>query len=82
MTQSRHLALPPNLPPRLINREAAAAYVSLSPGSFDQMMEEGKMPKPKQLTARRSAWDVRELDVYVDNLPQVGDAGADDTSWD
>jgi predicted DNA-binding transcriptional regulator AlpA len=82
MTQPKRLALPPNLPPRLINREAAAAYVNLSPGSFDLMVEEGKMPKPKQLTGRRSAWDVRALDVCVDNLPQVGDTGPEDTSWD
>jgi predicted DNA-binding transcriptional regulator AlpA len=81
MTQSRQLALPPTLAPRLINREAAAAYVNLSPGSFDLMVEDGKMPKPKQLTGRRYAWDVRALDVCVDNLPQVGDSATDDT-WD
>jgi hypothetical protein len=80
MTQPRHLALPPTLAPRLINREAAAAYVNLSPGTFDIMVEGGKMPKPKQLTGTRRAWDVRALDVAVDHLPQVGGA-ADDDTW-
>jgi len=81
VTKPKFQALPPTLAPRLINREAAAAYVSLSPASFDLMVEEGKMPKPKQLTGRRHAWDVRALDLYVDHLPQVG-GDAPDTSWD
>ena len=66
---ARQLALPPNLPPRLISREAAAAYVSLSPNTFDTMVEEGWMPRPRRLGDRRKAWDVRDLDSAVDSLP-------------
>ena len=76
---TRQLALPPTLAPRLINREAAAAYVNVCPTTFDEMVKARKMPRPKQLTGRRQAWDVRELDVSVDHLPIVG--GADDESW-
>lgn len=78
---TRQVALPPTLPPRLINREAAAAYVNVCPNTFDGMVETSKMPKPKQLTSKRIAWDVRALDIAVDHLPQVGD-NADDTTWD
>ena len=78
---SRQLALPPTLAPRLINREAASAYVNLSPSTFDEMVKAGKMPKPKQLTGRRLAWDVRALDIAVDHLPIVG-ASAPDGTWD
>jgi predicted DNA-binding transcriptional regulator AlpA len=78
---TRQLALPPTLAPRLINREAAAAYVSLSPTTFDEMVKTGKMPSPKHLTGKRHAWDVRALDVAVDHLPQVG-APDDDDTWD
>ncbi len=74
---AKQLALPPNLPPRLISREAAAAYVSLSPNTFDAMVEEGQMPRPKRLGDRRKAWDVRELDQAIDSLPHSGeDEGA------
>jgi predicted DNA-binding transcriptional regulator AlpA len=72
--------LPPTLAPRLIGREAAAAYVNLSPNTFDEMVKAGKMPKPKVLTGRRKAWDVRALDISIDNLPTAG-AAPDDDTW-
>jgi hypothetical protein len=39
-------ALPPTLPPRLICREDAAAYVCVSPNTFDAMVADGRMPNP------------------------------------
>ena len=75
---SRQVALPPTLAPRLINRDAAAAYVNVSANTFDQMVAAGTMPKPKRLAGRRQAWDVRALDLAVDNLPTVG---GEDESW-
>jgi predicted DNA-binding transcriptional regulator AlpA len=77
---AQQLALPPSLAPRLINREAAAAYISVSPNMFDDMVEAKKMPKPKLLGGRRKAWDVRELDAAVDNLP-ADTAEFPDKSW-
>jgi predicted DNA-binding transcriptional regulator AlpA len=79
----KQAALPPTLAPRLITREAAAAYCCLSPTSFDVLVTAGKMPKPKILGPRRHAWDVRELDAAIDLLPTEGDdANTVDTSWD
>jgi predicted DNA-binding transcriptional regulator AlpA len=75
---ARQVALPPTLTPRLIGREAAAAYISVSPGLFDRMVEDGTMPRPRLLGGRRKGWDVRELDVAVDRLP-VEPGGEDDT---
>jgi predicted DNA-binding transcriptional regulator AlpA len=77
---ARQNALPPTLPPRLINREAAAAYVSISPNTFDQMVNDGRMPRPKLLCGRRHAWDVRALDGAIDNLPSQG-GDVIDHSW-
>jgi predicted DNA-binding transcriptional regulator AlpA len=75
-------ALPPTLPPRLINREAAAAYVNVSPNTFDQMVERGLMPRPRILFGRRRAWDIRELDIATDALPHDGDElVAADEGW-
>ena len=78
----RQTALPPMLAPRLVSREAAAAYVCVSPNTFDEMIEDGRMPRPKVLGGKRRAWDVRALDAAIDRLPiQDDDATADET-WD
>ena len=76
----RQDALPPSLGPRLISREAAAAYICVSPNTFDGMVREGRMPRPRRLSEHRRACDVRELDLAIDRLPFDGnDAGIDET---
>ena len=77
---TRQVTLPPTLPPRLIRREAAAEYVCVSPNTFEQMVENGVMPPAKLLGNRRKAWDVRELDAAVDQLP-VEVSGIADETW-
>jgi predicted DNA-binding transcriptional regulator AlpA len=76
---TRQVALPPSLAPRLINREAAAAYVCVSPNTFDRMVDEGQMPRPKRLRERRIAWDVRELDASIDQLSTEMTESRDET---
>jgi len=76
---TRQNALPPNLTPRLISREAAAAYVNVSPTTFDEMVKNGTMPKSRRLSGRRKAWDVRALDAAVDSLPFENN---DNDTWD
>jgi predicted DNA-binding transcriptional regulator AlpA len=78
---TRQAALPPTLAPRLIGRDAAAAYVSVSPTTFDQMVADGTMPKPRRIRERRVAWDVRSLDAAIDRLPVDGEDAASDDSW-
>lgn len=80
---ARQHALPPSLPPRLIGRDAAAAYVSVAPNTFDAMVRDGRMPKPRILTTGRKAWDLRLLDQAIDELPLDGeDACGDEQGWD
>ena len=84
---ARQAALPPTLPPRLIDREASAAYASVSPNTFDLLVTAGGMPKPRVIPGtRRLAWDVRELDVAIDALPHHGEehaTGVDaDVGWE
>jgi predicted DNA-binding transcriptional regulator AlpA len=76
---ARQNALPPTLAPRLISREGAAAYVNVSPTTFDEMVKDGRMPRPKRLGGRRKAWDVRALDTAVDALE---DCDNDNDTWD
>ena len=77
---ARQVALPHSLPPRLIGREAAAAYVSVSPTKFDEMVEDGRMPVPRLLGGRRRAWDVRSLDAAIDRLPLACEDS--DATWE
>jgi predicted DNA-binding transcriptional regulator AlpA len=72
-------ALPATLAPRLISRAAAAGYVNVAPATFDSMVKKGTMPKPRLLGGRRKAWDVRALDMAVDNLPVEDN---DNDTWD
>jgi excisionase family DNA binding protein len=76
-------ALPPNLPPRLISRSAAAEYVGVSVGTFDQMVEDGRMPRPKAVNSRL-LWDVRELDEAITALPHKDETNSSshETIWD
>ena len=72
-------ALPLSLPPRGLCREAAASYVGISPSKFDEMVEDGRMPRPKRIDARK-VWDRTALDSCFDALP-----GGDDEEgnpWD
>lgn len=78
---ARQIALPPTLPPRLVGRAAAAAYLSVSPAVFDEMVADGRMPRPKRLSPGRVAWDVKALDSAVDALPDTG-SNPIDASWE
>lgn len=69
--------LPPSLPPIGLSREVAAAYIDVSPSKFDEMVKDGRMPKPKRIDARR-VWDRQKLERAFAKLP--GDD--DDTELD
>ena len=69
-TQPRQSALPPSLPPRGLQRVAAAEYIGVSPTTFDEMVDDGRMPPPKAINRRR-VWDRRQLDVAFDGLEEV-----------
>ena len=65
---ARHNALPPQLAPRGLCREAAAQYIGISPSKFDDLVEDGSMPTPKVI-GRRRIWDREQLDVAFVALP-------------
>ena len=63
----RHDALPPPTR-RGLHRDESAAYVGVSPNTFDRMVADGMMPKPTQVYGRK-LWDVRKIDRSFDALP-------------
>ena len=74
---ARYNALPPNLPPRCLCREAAAQSINVAPTKFDEMVKDGRMPNAKRIDSRK-VWDRHMLDRAIDALP-----GAEDTNpWD
>ena len=65
---------------RGLSREEAAGYIGVSPSKFDQLVKDGRMPKPKRVDAR-TIWDVRHIDKAFDKLPSDDDD--DETNpWD
>lgn len=59
----RRNALPTGLVPRLLNRDAAAAYCGISTAHFSEHV--GSKVPPIQL-GRRKLWDIRSLDQWLD----------------
>jgi predicted DNA-binding transcriptional regulator AlpA len=54
--------------PRGLSRVDAAAYIGTGTTKFDEMVCDGRMPKPKRIDGR-TVWDIRKLDEYFDALP-------------
>lgn len=68
------------LPPVLgLNREQAAAYIGVSKSLFDEMVADGRMPKPKKANSR-TIWDRRSLERAFSRLP--GGEGDETEEWD
>jgi predicted DNA-binding transcriptional regulator AlpA len=64
-------------PRRGLRRHEAAAYIGISPTKFDELVDDGRMPRPKRIDGA-VVWDQRALDFAFDALPDDGDANA----WD
>jgi predicted DNA-binding transcriptional regulator AlpA len=65
-------------PRRGLRREEAALYVGVSGSKFDEMVRDGRMPKPARVDGC-VIWDVRKLDVACDEI--FGDDGGPNP-WD
>ena len=73
--------LPTSLPPRGLSRVQAAAYIGVSPTLFDEMVKDGRMPKPTRINARM-VWDRLKLDEAFAALPHDGEDNPAGDSWD
>jgi hypothetical protein len=75
---ARQAALPLSLPPIGATLDVAAAFVSVSPAKFTDLVNRGLMPKPKRVD-RRLIWDLEEVKVKFKALPSEADAA--DATW-
>jgi predicted DNA-binding transcriptional regulator AlpA len=61
-----------------LGRVEAAAAVGISATTFDVLVGEGRMPRPRMIGARR-VWDVDELRAAFKCLPKDGET--EDETW-
>ena len=65
-------------PCRGLRREEAARYIGISPTKFDQLVADGRMPKPVRIDGC-VIWDISRLDVAFDSLSRQDDGA---NPWD
>ncbi|WP_245279254.1 hypothetical protein [Xanthobacter sp. 91] len=68
----RRNVLPLSLPPRGLSRSIAAAYIGVSTTLFDELVADGRMPKPKLINSR-NVWDRLRIDAAFEALPEKRD---------
>jgi len=53
----------------------AAEYIDVSPTKFDEMVRDGRMPRPKRIDGR-TVWDRKQLDIAFEALPTDSDGNS------
>ena len=66
-------------PRRGLRRAEAATYVGVGATKFDDLVRDGRMPKPKKIDGA-TVWDVRQLDCAFEALPDDGNGAHN--PWD
>jgi hypothetical protein len=79
-TSSRRLSAQRPVPRRGLSRIEAAMYVGIGANKFDEMVVDGRMPKPKCIDNRK-VFDIVALDQAFDLLPD-DDSGQIDRTWE
>jgi predicted DNA-binding transcriptional regulator AlpA len=60
-----------------LSRDQAAQHIGVGTTNFDQMVADGRTPKPKRIDGR-VAWDRHQLDTAFEVLPDENDR---DDTW-
>jgi hypothetical protein len=68
------------IPRRGLSRVEAAMYLGISPSKFDEMRADGRIG-PAKLIDGRKVWDVRELDIAFDDLPDENGNHKSGNEW-
>jgi predicted DNA-binding transcriptional regulator AlpA len=70
--------LPPSLAPRGLSRIQAAEYIGVGVTKFDEMVDDGRMPRPKRIDGR-NVWDRIKLD---EAFAALDDGSGPKNEWD
>jgi predicted DNA-binding transcriptional regulator AlpA len=70
--------------PLLLRREWAAAYVGMSPSTFDGEVRAGRLPKPIPTTNTLKAWHRHDLEAWAQDRRAERQAAGDGSHnpWD
>lgn len=55
--------------PIYLNLEDAAKCIALSAETLQRLVRTGEFPKPRQLSGRRVAWLMREIEEWAEDRP-------------
>jgi predicted DNA-binding transcriptional regulator AlpA len=69
------------VPRRGLSRTEAAMYLGISASKFDELVSDGRAPRPRMIDCRK-VWDVLELDLAFDELPREDESPSIGSSWD
>lgn len=58
-------------PPRGLSREQAARHIGVGATKFDEMVQDGRMPRPKRIDGR-VVWDRVAIEAAFTDLPDDG----------
>jgi excisionase family DNA binding protein len=56
-------------PPRGLSRDEAARYIGVGVTKFDEMVADGRMPRPKRIDGR-VVWDRLKVEAAFTDLPE------------
>jgi len=62
-----------------MSRVEAAQYVGVSPSLFDELVKDGRMPRPKLINSRK-VWHRQRVDQAFAELPEDGQ-DVDSSPW-
>jgi prophage regulatory protein len=54
----------------LLEREDLPEVTKLSLRTIEEEIRQGRFPKPRQMSGRRAAWLARDVDEWMENLPE------------
>ena len=57
------------LRPAALDIDQTAAYLSLSNSTIEKMVRKGEFPAPRQLSGRRVAYLLKEVDAWLESRP-------------
>ena len=53
---------------RCLSLKESAAYIGVSPSTFQKMVKNKEAPTPIRITQKRLVWDKKQLDELIDAL--------------
>lgn len=65
---------------RGLGEAEAALYIGLGASKFRELVEDGTMPRPRIIGARR-IWDIDDIDAAFRALPVEGETKQDGNPW-